>query len=311
MSSSSSALARSSSSPVPASSQHGSVTKHEPSVVGSVLTVPTGIASVSQGGGSSGTTQQLFIRIQNMTATANLGVKLDLKKIALRCRYVLDIRVFYILVGMIISILLFRNTEYNPKRFAAVIMRLMEPKATGLIFASGKLVVTGLKSSHNASLAAKTFAYIIEKVDAGFQPMYVDFKVQNIVGTVDVGFPIRLEGLVYTHSKFASYEPELFSGLIYRLGKPRVVFMIFVSGKVIITGAKTEADMTEAMSKIYPVLVEYRKGTIQTPFAKGGVPVARGDATAKALANDNLTGLITADGANRLPEAKDKDVEEV
>jgi len=212
---------------------------------------------------------------------------------------------------MIISILLLRNTEYNPKRFAAVIMRLMEPKATGLIFASGKLVVTGLKSSHNASLAAKTFAYIIEKVDAGFQPMYVDFKVQNIVGTVDVGFPIRLEGLVYTHSKFASYEPELFSGLIYRLGKPRVVFMIFVSGKVIITGAKTEADMTEAMSKIYPVLVEYRKGTIQTPFAKGGIPVARGDATAKALANDNVTGLIAAEGANRMPEAKDKDLEEV
>jgi len=289
MSSSSSALARSSTSPVPASSQHRSATKHEPSVVGSVLTVPTGIASVSQSGGSSGTTQQLFIRIQNMTATANLGVKLDLKKIALRCR----------------------NTEYNPKRFAAVIMRLMEPKATGLIFASGKLVVTGLKSSHNASLAAKTFAYIIEKVDAGFQPMYVDFKVQNIVGTVDVGFPIRLEGLVYTHSKFASYEPELFSGLIYRLGKPRVVFMIFVSGKVIITGAKTEADMTEAMSKIYPVLVEYRKGTIQTPFAKGGIPVARGDATAKALANDNVTGLIAAEGANRMPEAKDKDLEEV
>jgi len=94
MSSSSSALARSSTSPVPASSQHRSATKHEPSVVGSVLTVPTGIASVSQSGGSSGTTQQLFIRIQNMTATANLGVKLDLKKIALRCRYVFDCQVF-------------------------------------------------------------------------------------------------------------------------------------------------------------------------------------------------------------------------
>ena len=234
--------------------------QHEPSKAGSVLKVATGIplvgagASSSSGGdlNSNSTTQQLFIRIQNMTATANLGIRLDLKKIALRCR----------------------NTEYNPKRFAAVIMRLMEPKATGLIFASGKVVVTGLKSSHDAALAAKTFAYIIEKVDAAFQPQYLDFKVQNIVGTVDVGFPIRLEGLVYTHSKFASYEPELFSGLIYRLGKPRVVFMIFVSGKVIITGAKTEADMTEAMRKIHPVLVEYRKGTIQTPFAKGGLPLS-------------------------------------
>ena len=234
------------------SQQTSNSSQHEPSVAGSVLTVPTGIPVVGPDATSgSQMTQQLFLRIQNMTATANLGVRLDLKKIALRCR----------------------NTEYNPKRFAAVIMRLMEPKATGLIFASGKLVVTGVRSSHNAALAAKTFAYIIEKVDAGFQPQYLDFKVQNIVGTVDVGFPIRLEGLVYTHSKFASYEPELFSGLIYRLGKPRVVFMIFVSGKVIVTGAKTEADMAEAMRKIHPVLVEYRKGTIQTPFAKGGLPL--------------------------------------
>ena len=45
-------------------------------------------------------------------------------------------------------------------------------------------------------------------------------------------FPIRLEGLVLTHSQFSSYEPELFPGLIYRIVKPRIVLLIFVSGKV-------------------------------------------------------------------------------
>jgi transcription initiation factor TFIID TATA-box-binding protein len=79
------------------------------------------------------------------------------------------------------------------------------------------------------------------------------------VGTADVGFPIRLEGLVYAHSTFASYEPELFPGLIYRLVNPRVVFLIFVSGKIVLTGAKTEADLSQAYTKLYPVLVEYRK----------------------------------------------------
>jgi len=73
---------------------------------------------------------------------ANLGVKLDLKQIALRCR----------------------NTEFNPKRFGAVIMRLREPRATALIFASGKMCVTGTKSAHNSVLASKKFCYIIEKV---------------------------------------------------------------------------------------------------------------------------------------------------
>jgi len=61
-------------------------------------------------------------------------------------------------------------------------MRLREPRATALMFASGKMVVTGVKSTHNATLAAKKFAYIVERV--GFQPgELIDFKVQNIVGT--------------------------------------------------------------------------------------------------------------------------------
>ncbi|KAL7471917.1 hypothetical protein ACHAXS_012223 [Conticribra weissflogii] len=176
---------------------------------------------------------------------ADLGVRLDLKQIALRCR----------------------NTEFNPRRFAAVVMRLREPRATALLFSSGRMVVTGTKSSHNSSLATKKFAYILERV--GFQPQsYIDFKVQNIVGTVDVGFPIRLEGVVYAHPTFSSYEPELFPGLIYRLVQPRVVLLIFVSGKVVITGAKKEDDLVEGLRKVYPVLLEFRKATV-TPVPGG------------------------------------------
>lgn len=171
---------------------------HTPSLAGSVLEAPDGL------GGTC------LIRVQNMSSTCNLGVRLDLKQIALKCR----------------------NTEFNPRRFAAVIMRLREPRATALIFASGKMCVTGTKSTHNSALAARKFAYIVERV--GFKPQtYIDFKVQNIVGTADVGFPIRLEGLVYAHSTFCSFEPELFPGLIYRLVSPRVVFLIFVSGKIV------------------------------------------------------------------------------
>lgn len=34
------------------------------------------------------------------------------------------------------------------------------------------------------------------------------------------------------------YEPELFPGLIYRMKQPKIVLLIFVSGKIVITGAK-------------------------------------------------------------------------
>ena len=75
----------------------------------------------------------------------------------------------------------------------------------------------------------------------------------------DVRFPIRLEGLAYAHGHFSSYEPELFPGLIYRMVKPKVVLLIFVSGKIVLTGAKVRDEIYQAFNAILPVLSEYKK----------------------------------------------------
>jgi len=174
-------------------------------------------------------------QLQNIVSTVNMCSKLDLKKIALHAR----------------------NAEYNPKRFAAVIMRIREPRTTALIFSSGKMVCTGAKSEEDSRLAARKYARIVQKL--GFQTKFKDFKIQNMVGSCDVKFPIRLEGLVLTHSQFSSYEPELFPGLIYRMVKPRIVLLIFVSGKVVLTGAKVRQEIYEAFDNIYPILKNFKK----------------------------------------------------
>ncbi|KAG8092852.1 hypothetical protein GUJ93_ZPchr0012g20153 [Zizania palustris] len=83
------------------------------------------------------------------------------------------------------------------------------------------------------------YARIIQKL--GFPAKFKDFKIQNIVGSCDVKFPIRLEGLAYSHGAFSSYEPELFPGLIYRMKQPKIVLLIFVSGKIVLTGAKVRS----------------------------------------------------------------------
>ncbi|CAG8693769.1 5860_t:CDS:2, partial [Acaulospora colombiana] len=141
------------------------------------------------------------------------------------------------------------------QRFAAVIMRIREPKTTALIFASGKMVVTGAKSEDDSRLASRKYARIIQKL--GFDAKFTEFKIQNIVGSCDVKFPIRLEGLHYGHGNFSSYEPELFPGLIYRMFKPKVVLLIFVSGKIVLTGAKVCAlPFVNPNSNVYQVREE-------------------------------------------------------
>lgn len=90
----------------------------------------------------------------------------------------------------------------NEQRFAAVIMRIRDPKTTALIFGSGKMVVTGAKDEDQSRLAARKYARIVHKV--GFDVHVSDFKIQNMVGSCDVQFPIRLEGLAYAHQTFSS-----------------------------------------------------------------------------------------------------------
>ena len=176
------------------------------------------------------------ITLQNVTATVNLRTPLDLKKIHLKTR----------------------NSEYNPKRFSAVILKIRKPKCTALIFSSGKMVVTGGRSPEQLKVGAKKFAWIVRKI--GFTNVkFKEFKIQNMLGTVDVGFPIRLEGLSLHHVAHCSYEPEIFAGLIYKMRQPRVCLLIFVSGKLVITGAKTRGDIEQAFANIYPVLQSFQK----------------------------------------------------
>ncbi|NXY23205.1 TBPL2 protein, partial [Atrichornis clamosus] len=195
------------------------------------LTPMTPVTPATSASESSGIVPQL----QNIVSTVNLACKLDLKNIALHAR----------------------NAEYNPKRFAAVIMRIREPRTTALIFSSGKMVCTGAKSEEQSRLAARKYARVVQKL--GFPAKFLDFKIQNMVGSCDVRFPIRLEGLVVTHQQFSSYEPELFPGLIYRMVKPRIVLLIFVSGKVVLTGAKERSEIYEAFENIYPILKGFKK----------------------------------------------------
>lgn len=175
-------------------------------------------------------------RIQNVVATVNFKCKLDLRKIAQHAK----------------------NAEYNPKRFAAVIMRIREPRTTALVFSSGKMVCIGAKSEEDARLASRKYARIIQKL--GFSDLqFKEFKIQNIVGSCGVKFPIRLEGLAFEHDDYSVYVPEMFPGLIYRMVQPKIVLLIFVSGKVVLTGAKNRRDIYEAFENIYPVLSEFRK----------------------------------------------------
>jgi len=169
-------------------------------------------------------------KLENIVSTVNLACELDLRRITLQAK----------------------NAEYNPKRFAAVIMRIRNPKTTALIFSSGKIVCTGAKSEIDSRTAAMKYAKTIKKL--GFDVKFREFMIQNMVASCGVEFGIKLDELLLTYNKFCTYDPEIFPGLIFRMEEPRIVFLIFSSGKIILTGAKQRDQIFTAFRRIYPLL---------------------------------------------------------
>jgi len=82
------------------------------------------------------------IKIQNIVASGAIGMDLNLNVLAMK----LD------------------NTEYEPEQFPGLVFKLMEAKATFLLFSNGKVVCTGTKSEEEVHVALDKLIAILKKI---------------------------------------------------------------------------------------------------------------------------------------------------
>lgn len=143
--------------------------------------------------------------------------------------------------------------EWNRKKFAAATMRFTDPRTTCLVFGSGRLVCTGACTL----IAAKvTILQAIQLVKlAGYQPRVSDFHVQNIASAFEHSESLNLAALYSRWPEETNYEPELFPALIFRPSiESNGVYLIFESGRVVITGCKTVQGVQDAYRNALRVL---------------------------------------------------------
>jgi len=210
-------------------------------LLGLMVKEPCITVSLSEGGATiyipledtvRGLGMAMKIRIENVVATTSVGVELDLKVIALA----LD------------------GAEYEPEQFPGIVYRIKEPKTATLLFRSGKLVCTGAKSIDDVHTAIKT---VIQRVSEAGIRVTKDPKieVQNIVASSDLQTDLNLNAIAISLGlDRVEYEPEQFPGLVYRIDVPKVVALLFGSGKIVCTGAKKTEDIKVAVQKIYDEL---------------------------------------------------------
>ncbi|MBI3033978.1 TATA-box-binding protein [Candidatus Woesearchaeota archaeon] len=76
-----------------------------------------------------------------------------------------------------------------------------------------------------------------------------DIKVVNIVVSTSLQHDIPLEKMASTLSN-TEYNPEQFPGLVIRIKEPKTSALIFSSGKVVCTGARSMDKVEESIRKI-------------------------------------------------------------
>ncbi|KAF1317090.1 Tata-box-binding protein, partial [Globisporangium splendens] len=173
----------------------------------------------------------VFPSLMNFVCSANLGMRFDLTNLFTKSH---------------------KKAELVPKK-NCIVMKLGGPRATAMLFANGKLVCTGAETEDAIKAAARKFTQIIQKMDYPGVNL-IDFKIQNVVGTCELGFRVLVEELSFAHHDYCTYEPELYPALIYRLEKPKVKILVFVSGKVVFTSSKDPRELHAAFDAILPVL---------------------------------------------------------
>jgi transcription initiation factor TFIID TATA-box-binding protein len=168
------------------------------------------------------------IEVENVVASSDIGQELDLETLSED----LD------------------ATDYDPDNFPGLVYRMHDPKAAALIFRSGKVVCTGAKSVEDVKAALEfVFNELGELgVDVAASPAV---EIQNIVSSADLGHRLNLNAIaIGLGLENIEYEPEQFPGLVYRLEDPKVVALLFGSGKLVITGGKQLADAEQALTVI-------------------------------------------------------------
>ena len=213
------------------------------------------------------------IKIHNLVYTCFINTKINLDYVALK----------FMELGIAF--------DYNPKKFAAEFLRSIDSalipvpveykssyflneyfyytskttqKSIGniavLLFSGGKMVCTGSKYPAQARFILQKIEEILKSI--GYDASIVKYDIQNLVATHSVQGTIDIEELANVYSTFCTYDKQRFPGAIMRHPElNRITILVFKSGNLVITGAKEEKKVIDALIQVYPILTKFVTST--------------------------------------------------
>ncbi len=147
------------------------------------------------------------------------------------------------------------HAQFDPKKMNCLILRhrkIGAGRCVALVFSSGYISVNGSRSVCEARRNVRKYSRLIQS--KGYEVKMGRIDIQSLSGTLQLitSKKIRLDNLAKMVR--GQYEPELFSAM--GIKKCGMTFLVFNSGKVVITGLKEEDEnghrVREMVKDIFP-----------------------------------------------------------
>lgn len=170
--------------------------------------------------------------IHNMVITVQFSDRIDLDKLASKLS----------------------TAEYFPDNFPGLVYRMKKPRASFLIFSTGKATCTGAASEKDANEAIENMSKLLKGL--GIVAKILKTEIQNIVASTKLDTRFNIDKMAF-ELKNSEYEPATFPGLVYKT-EGSVTFLIFGSGKIVCVGARSTKDIKESFDRLFKKLREIK-----------------------------------------------------
>jgi len=163
------------------------------------------------------------------------------------------------------------NIEMKVATPNRVTMKMRRPETTATVFRSGKVNMVGARSEAEARLVARRYARTIQKLSLAHPALltkgrgrigFHNFRIVNVFASCALAFDVRLREFAAAErakdEKACSYEPELNTGVVYRVAEPKATVRVLATGRLTLQGARVSA-VYSALKTIYPLLRQFGK----------------------------------------------------
>jgi len=146
------------------------------------------------------------------------------------------------------------NTDYHPETYPSMIYRPFEDNSVSVLTpSSGRLAIVGAKSKQELIEGVDDFLSSLRGLGIDINRSSNDLLIQNIVASYDFERQFNLSTVALDLNR-VEYDPEQFPGLTYRSHSGNTTVLMFTSGKVVVTGAKTYLNIIQAKEELYSQL---------------------------------------------------------